>query len=392
MKGIVPRTTDAPQPDGTFACDHGLVRLWFGGAEKASMRRRAGKGYTPRMPPVLLILPVWLVIASAGWWALNLWLRSRPDLVGQNPSAIEVTKIALTLATGIGAVFVGVYAYRKQRLEEGASARSDYDQFLGRYNAATEQLAHDKPAARLAGVYAMARLADDWPAQRQQGVDVLCAYLRMSPTDDHGDQEVRSSIVRVITDHLREPEKPTSWSSLSFNFEGARLVDANFRGVTFSGERTWFGGASFSGERAWFDGATFSGKRTWFGGASISANETSFVNTHFMADRTWFDRVSFTGRELSFNGATFGGERVWFDQATFGTAHISFEDTIFRADTSFNSIEFDGDLMTFNGAKFEGCTMTFNDPVVSARALIVGLDDARLEEGATITRNGKPLD
>jgi hypothetical protein len=49
-----------------------------------------------------------------------------------------------------------------------------------RFATAAGQLGDDKPAAvRLAGVYAMAGLADDWPENRQTCVDVLCAYLRL---------------------------------------------------------------------------------------------------------------------------------------------------------------------------------------------------------------------
>jgi hypothetical protein len=58
-----------------------------------------------------------------------------------------------------------------------------------RFATAAGQLGDDKPAAvRLAGVYAMAGLADDWPKNRQTCVDVLCAYLRMPYEPDPGDK------------------------------------------------------------------------------------------------------------------------------------------------------------------------------------------------------------
>ena len=45
-----------------------------------------------------------------------------------------------------------------------------------RFATAAGQLGSDKPpAVRLAGVYAMAGLADDWQENRQTCVDVLCA-------------------------------------------------------------------------------------------------------------------------------------------------------------------------------------------------------------------------
>ena len=58
-----------------------------------------------------------------------------------------------------------------------------------RFATAAGQLGSDKPpAVRLAGVYAMAGLADDWAENRQTCVDVLCAYLRMPYEPDPGDE------------------------------------------------------------------------------------------------------------------------------------------------------------------------------------------------------------
>ena len=57
-----------------------------------------------------------------------------------------------------------------------------------RFATAADQLGSDKPpAVRLAGVYAMAGLADDWPENRQTCVDVLCAYLRLPYKSNPGD-------------------------------------------------------------------------------------------------------------------------------------------------------------------------------------------------------------
>src|SRR5438876_10392735 len=79
-----------------------------------------------------------------------------------------------------------------------------------RFATAAEQLGSDKPAVRLAGVYAMAGLADDWEENRQTCVDVLCAYLRMPYEPDPGQdapkpqrlafqaiREVRHTVIRV---------------------------------------------------------------------------------------------------------------------------------------------------------------------------------------------------
>jgi hypothetical protein len=97
---------------------------------------------------------------------------------------------------------------------------------------AAEQLGSDKAAVRLAGVYAMAGLADDWPESQQTCVDVLCAYLRM-PYDTglgkggsiqdqlafQSGREVRHTVIRVIAAHLQD-DRPISWQGLNLDFTG----------------------------------------------------------------------------------------------------------------------------------------------------------------------------
>lgn len=48
-----------------------------------------------------------------------------------------------------------------------------------RFDTAARLLGHGEAACRLAGVHAMAGLADDWTERRQTCTEVLCAYLHM---------------------------------------------------------------------------------------------------------------------------------------------------------------------------------------------------------------------
>jgi hypothetical protein len=59
----------------------------------------------------------------------------------------------------------------------------------------------------LAGVYAMSRLADDWTDQRQQCVDVLCAYLRLSQS---AASETSQEIVRAWSPEVQRRRNPSS--------------------------------------------------------------------------------------------------------------------------------------------------------------------------------------
>ena len=70
-------------------------------------------------------------------------------------------------------------AYRRQKITDADSAHDRTRVFNERFTAIATQLGDAQHAVRLAGVHAMAGLADDWKQNRQTCVDVLCAYLRL---------------------------------------------------------------------------------------------------------------------------------------------------------------------------------------------------------------------
>ncbi|WP_445257000.1 hypothetical protein [Nocardioides aurantiacus] len=131
-----------------------------------------------------------------------------------------------------------------------AGRRSDAESLYKRYQDAAAQLGHTGAAVRLAGVYSLARLADDWPEQRQVCIDVLCAYLRMKQrtvaetsyegfeheiqVPDDGDGQVRATIQAIIASRLAK-DAAESWTDCRFNLTGAELVDFSLDGVRLSG-------------------------------------------------------------------------------------------------------------------------------------------------------------
>jgi hypothetical protein len=124
------------------------------------------------------------------------------------------------------------------KTSEAAGLRADSEARSKRYQDAAGQLGNDKAAVRLAGVYAMARLADDWPERRQMCVDVLCAYLRMPLTAENAapdgqEEQVRDTFVAVLRAHLQDPDAETSWSRLKLNLSGARFYRLNLDGAVF---------------------------------------------------------------------------------------------------------------------------------------------------------------
>jgi hypothetical protein len=136
-----------------------------------------------------------------------------------------------------------------ERIADQVGQRAIADAFAKRYGDAATQLGHDKAAVRLAGVYAMARLADDWEEQRQQCVDVLCAYLQMSSHHEtepgkESEQQVRSAILRSIGEHL-DYQQAANWCDCSFDFSDATLDKITWSKPTFN-KRPDFHGTRFT--------------------------------------------------------------------------------------------------------------------------------------------------
>ncbi|NNJ60364.1 MAG: hypothetical protein HKP61_05300 [Dactylosporangium sp.] len=194
-------------------------------------------------------------------------------------------------------------AYRRQRDSEIAEHREDTRLFTDRFGHAADQLGSAQAAVRVAGVYAMAELADDWNEGRQMCIDVLCAYLRMPyDPDQHreGDREVRRTTVRVIRNHLRPGWSAVSWSTNRFSFEGAVFDCGDLSGARFLAP----GSVSFHA-------ATFAS-------GSFEFNRVVF------AAPTWFTRVRFAGAKIGFNEVQFATDEIQFDDAIFSAGIVDF--------------------------------------------------------------------
>lgn len=266
-------------------------------------------------------LTVFAVAAALLWVALGLPASPNPD------TRLNIIKIALSVVAGVGGVVALVVAYRKQRITESAETRERIKLLNDRFATACTQIGHDKPAVRLAGIYAMASLADEWVEQRQVCIDVLCAYLRIpyepsldSPWLHDEESAVRLSITSVISDHLR-PGARVSWQGHEFNLIRAVLRDADFAGIQVSGGHVYFSLARFVGGRTAFDGMHVSGGEVWFGGADFCGATVNFDNAEFSGGQLQFDGAAFTAGEVTFRGAKFTGGEV--DLSTVSIDHYT---------------------------------------------------------------------
>ena len=206
-------------------------------------------------------------------------------------AVIAASVSVLTLIGTLAAQYFGRRATSRDTQVALGEQRKQLDRTLAeqrtrtlneRFATAAEQLGSDKPAVRLAGVYAMAGLADDWEESRQTCVDVLCAYLRMPYEPDPGQdapepqrlafqtiREVRHTVIRVITAHLKG-DAAVSWQGLNFDFTDVVFDGGGFGGARFSGGMVDFGGTRFS------VGAQFSGGTVDFSDADDWSSPPAF--------------------------------------------------------------------------------------------------------------------
>lgn len=278
---------------------------------------------TPEMQPLVqhIALVTVLGVAVFTFTALLLWTAlGFPALIGAHaldpPTKFSLIRIALSVVAGIGGVVALVVTYRRQRVNEQDQLREQTRLFNERFASACAQLGHDRAAVRLAGIYAVAGLADDWADQRQVCIDVLCAYLRLpyqpeAQTGWHHDEEgeVRLSVTKIIRDHLLSEAQP-NWQGHDFDFTRATFHGADFTNAQFNGGHVSFSLTRFTGGWTAFDGACFSGAEVLFGGVTFEAGRVTFDSARFTGGRLTFNGTEFTGSQVSFRGAEFTGAAV----------------------------------------------------------------------------------
>src|SRR6266545_2400048 len=326
---------------------------------------------------VLLVLALVLAALMYGHFP-----AIKRDRVVSTGTLFDLLKLIFAVVAGVGGFAGLAVAYRRQRILEHASelahaaderaettkllaqaaderARLETERngvrlFNERFTKAAEQLGSDKAAIRLAGVYAMAGLADDWPAGRQTCIDVLCAYLRMpyepaseAPTgepqaitaeheaarqrvrDAKQEREVRHTVIAVIAAHLQDPADATTWCGHELDFTGAVFDGGGFMEAKFTGGVVSFGDAQFIGPHMLFDMAEFNGSEVFFIGARFTGSSVFFSDAQFTGGEVHFNGAKFTGGEVSFSGAQFTGSSVSFSDAQFTGSSVSFTDAQF---------------------------------------------------------------
>lgn len=310
--------------------------------------------------------------------------------------SVATLRQAILAATGGILAMLTLWETRRKNLQEKDKNDLDHARQVkaerrSRYAKAIEQLADDKSAVRLGGIYTLVKLADEWltdsktipdetdrVAEGQIIINSLCSYIQ-SPyslaekrifiedaetfeesgdkfTNERAALYVEQRIRQVIFNEISKRSskcngsneiKPGKWSIFEFNFtkspifyslnginlENANLSNSIFYGITNFCGSTFYGGTNFTGvsfeENANFLDVTFQNGVDFT--EAFFKKDADFSNATFIEDAifdsTVFDSSIFQVNYASFHGAKFHG-------------NTSFYKSVFNAQIHFNKATF----------------------------------------------------
>lgn len=368
-------------------------------AGRSVMRPLSGRALLVAAAVAVVVTAVVVLVL---WWPATRGLNGT-ELVA---ARFDALRIGLSIGVGSGGVIVLYLAWRRQRStedtlahQERVAAITERDAVERRitdlYTKSADQLGSDKAPVRLAGLYALERLAQDNPTQRRTIVNVLCAYLRMpfdlpfdppAPPDgdstsaaadferqryrellaDHRDglqeQEVRHAAQRILATHTNpgpggvDDPVETYWADLELDLGGATLDALDFSGchlraVSLANARI-AGTAKFI--EASIDDATFHGVTI---GSDVTFRQAKFGRgavfreTVFGGDADWA-LVEFGG-DADFWLSEFSGDAVFYNAEFHGAGF--FKEVKFGGRAEFDHAKFDSNAEFYMG-KFGGVT------------------------------------
>ncbi|GLY48371.1 pentapeptide repeat-containing protein [Lentzea sp. NBRC 102530] len=309
-----------------------LLRLW---------QRSRREAQSPVWTSIVSWLLIAALVAAAAGGGL-LWLLGWPTMPKQaaftTTEMLDLLKIGLAVVAGFGGVVALAVNYRKQRVTEAAhlhalnqEEREHTKLFYERFKVAAELLAGEQIGLRVAGVSAMASLADDWEAQRQMCVDTLIDAAKLAKDDT----EVVTKIFRAMRSRLDGQREAVSWSALTFDFSGFEFDGADFGGLRFESP-VIFDGAEFTGELTSFDGTVFHGPLR-FTGATFTETVVNFRDAVFAGRPSDFVGCTFDRTTIDLGGSELRSRRLHFDRCEFVSSELQAEDM--NVDTAAVRIE-----------------------------------------------------
>jgi uncharacterized protein YjbI with pentapeptide repeats len=326
-----------------------------------------------------------LAVAAVVWFVLLHRYGSQGAQV-----QLDAIRTAGTLVIGTGGAVALLLTARRQRYTELALVHTDRDATERRitelYTKAADQLGSEKAPVRLAGLYALERLAHSTVEHRQTIVDVICAYLRMPYTPAppsasalrasfHSPGPVRRRRVRTLTDqspHARsasrgsrqeaQQEQQVRLTAQDILFRNLRIVDQRRR-------RWWYRppAPAWPGIRLNLSGALLLKLSLVecqldyadFGDAQFTGR-ADFKKAQFASGAN-FDSAQFSDgadfRNAQFTGGAYFEKAQFTDGANFGDAQFTgvadFEEAQFTTDAYFGGAQFTSGAY-YSVARFTG--------------------------------------
>ncbi|MEV4316481.1 pentapeptide repeat-containing protein [Actinocrispum sp. NPDC049592] len=292
----------------------------------------------------------------------------------------EVTRTAVLVGVLVGAamglLLVGRHFWRVEQATDAREHDMNERRSYEAYARAAEQLGSTAAPVRLAGLYALERMAQTDTKYRQTIINVMCSYLRMpyAPPEqahdtvtDVAERGVRIAAQRILASHLDAGDLERFWPDVDLDLSGATLIDFSLAGARLRSGA--FDRAHFAGDIS-FAGAQFAGDAR-FGNARFVSRRADFRGVWF-AVKADFTGAGFAG-DVEFSGAKFGAEALFgktvfagmadFAQAAFSAVgafraamfvgRAEFPGAWFGADADFSSAAFSKDAL-FNGTRFTG--------------------------------------
>lgn len=274
--------------------------------------------------PLFRSIFVWVITFGFLFWLVGALLTGemswmRVNSPTESDEFFGLTTTALAILGGILAIGYLVIRYREraaaEREEEAAEREEEAresQQIDQDFRLAIEQLGHDKPVVRIAGVHALIAISDQYGGGfNQRTVDVLCGYLRADRTDID-DRAVESTILQSIQKRTAfKDSEGGPWSACRFDFHGTTFSEElNFTHLVFYKEVD-FAGATFQ-QAVRLDFSGF--------GPGLDFSESTFYKTFDASSAVFNETVDFTNAvfrdEAVFKGTEFYKDAA-FDQASF---------------------------------------------------------------------------
>jgi Pentapeptide repeats (9 copies) len=364
-------------------------RLW------ARDRCEGGSRRSYRLLTTRAIAVAAAIVSIATMAAIGVLVWPFPLIPSTSPTdRLDALRTALAVGAGAAGVATIMLAARRQVHQERVAAATESDASERRttelYAKSVEQLGSDKSAVRLGGLYALERLAQTAPNQRQTVVNVICAYLRMpylpptgidepatgpaqpepkpgwgtmpgvidtwatiaeiqrrasaesGPRGGDGESilaewQVRVAAQTILASHLRRPRRPhgsnkareaqeSFWLDMDIDLSGAVLFDFDFRHCT--ARSAMFRACRFFGV-ARFLHAEFV-REAQFDGAEFFG--AAWFEAAKFGNDAWFGGARFSTvadfRRATFERRTAFGRNSWLGPAEF-SGRVNFSETSF---------------------------------------------------------------